>query len=437
MKLFEDEQGVISMSNMSLLAVNTEEEALNYLFLGDTNRMICETPNNDTSSRSHCIFTIFLQSQRIGSDKVRRSKLNLVDLAGSERVYKSALNGNILNESKYINLSLHFLEQVIIALHGKQRHIPYRNSMITTILKDSLGGNCKTVMIATLSVDRGSVFESVSTCRFSQRVALIENVTSINEQVDPQLMINRLKLQVKSLKQELLIAKGLHLQNGESLPDLEEDEKSKCQQMIDYFVRSDGPLEQKQEAEEMLFHLSDPRKIRHCFESMRRIVIYQPPDSNQKQLDLPDDKVQSTSQSAYRSKLETKIKALRETVMERDHEIDILVKMLKKHSISRSDGERHGKVKEPKTTTLDKNTSKKRKNAKKMKQKENAKETVNEIAAAGAVNEEEAKRRNEAFKAFVVKGPLYAVCELRKVEVMKCGKNALVKQSKWELLKTF
>lgn len=66
--------------------------------------------------------------------------------------------------------------------------------MITTILKDSLGGNCKTVMIATLSVDLGSVFETVSTCKFSQRVALIENSTSINEQVDPLLLIDRLKL---------------------------------------------------------------------------------------------------------------------------------------------------------------------------------------------------------------------------------------------------
>lgn len=103
---------------------------------------------NDTSSRSHCIFTVELEARASGSDTVRRSKLNLVDLAGSERVSKTGAEGQILSEAKYINLSLHYLEQVIIALQeramGKSRpHIPYRNSMMTSILRDSLGGNCR------------------------------------------------------------------------------------------------------------------------------------------------------------------------------------------------------------------------------------------------------------------------------------------------------
>ena len=401
-KLFEDEEGVISMSNMSLQAVGTEEEALNYLFLGDTNRMICETPNNDTSSRSHCIFTVFLQSQRVGSDKVRRSKLNLVDLAGSERVHKAALHGHVLNESKYINLSLHFLEVVITALHRKQQHIPYRNSMITTILKDSLGGNCKTVMIATLSVDRGSVFETVSTCRFSQRVALITNTTSVNEQVDPRLLIHRLKQRVKSLKQELMIAKGLTAGDGADgdLPDLAQEEKARCQLMVDHFVRRDGPKEQRLEAEELLFHLSDPRKIRHCFESMKRIVIYQPAESSSKE--------QPDGDQSDRGDLTAKIKALRQTVQERDHEIDILVKMLKKHSINRSgDKAKADKAGKRRAKTDKAKVDKTGHSASKSKE---ASDAVNVVAAAGAVNEDDAKRRNEAFKQFVVKSPLYAVC---------------------------
>lgn len=86
------------------------------LFLGDTNRTISETPLNQASSRSHCIFTVVIESRRPGEPTVRRSKLNLVDLAGSERVSRTGIDGSILKEARYINLSLHYLEQVIIAL---------------------------------------------------------------------------------------------------------------------------------------------------------------------------------------------------------------------------------------------------------------------------------------------------------------------------------
>ena len=85
----------------------SEEEALNLLFLGDTNRAISETAMNQASSRSHCLFTVLLECRGAGgSDKVRRSKLHLVDLAGSERVHKTKSDGITLNEAKYINTSL-------------------------------------------------------------------------------------------------------------------------------------------------------------------------------------------------------------------------------------------------------------------------------------------------------------------------------------------
>lgn len=98
--------------NVSSFRASNEEEALNLLFLGDTNRTISETPMNQASTRSHCIFTIALEARKAGEDVVRRSKLNLVDLAGSERVSKTGIEGTILKEAKYINLSLHYLEQV-------------------------------------------------------------------------------------------------------------------------------------------------------------------------------------------------------------------------------------------------------------------------------------------------------------------------------------
>jgi kinesin family protein 6/9 len=112
--LMEDSKGDIHLKNLSLHPANNEEEALNWLFLGDTNRIIAETPMNMASTRSHCIFTIHVTGREVGSDIIRKSKLHLVDLAGSERVGKSGVGGTLLAEAKYINLSLHCLEQVDI-----------------------------------------------------------------------------------------------------------------------------------------------------------------------------------------------------------------------------------------------------------------------------------------------------------------------------------
>ncbi|KAJ1473474.1 Kif6 type kinesin-like protein, partial [Baffinella frigidus] len=218
-KLMEEDDGNIHLRNLSLfLTYVVQEDALNLLFLGDTNRTTSETPMNLASSRSHCIFTIFVTACQIGTDVIRKSKIHLVDLAGSERVYKTQARpptaaGTLLKESKYINSSLHFLEMVIVALqersNGQARsHVPYRNSMMTSVLRDSLGGNCKTSMIATMNPDRNHTDESMSTCRFAQRVAMVSNAVKVNEEVDPQLVIRRLKKEVVDLREEIALLKG-------------------------------------------------------------------------------------------------------------------------------------------------------------------------------------------------------------------------------------
>ena len=120
---------------------------------------------NMASSCSHAIFTIIIEGRDLNNEIIRVSKINLVDLAGSERMKSN--NQNLTStETKYINLSLSFLEQVIIALNEKEKgnrnHIPYRNSLMTTILKDSLGGNCKTILIANVSSDIHYIDETMS-----------------------------------------------------------------------------------------------------------------------------------------------------------------------------------------------------------------------------------------------------------------------------------
>lgn len=262
--LQEDADENIHLRNLSVISAANEEEALNLLFVGDTNRMIAETPSNPASSRSHCIFIISIASRKNGEDVIRRSKLHLVDLAGSERVSKTGIDGSLLREAKHINLSLHYLEQVIIALHeaskGKRAHVPYRNSMMTSVLRDSLGGNCKTTMIATLAVEDVLIEESISTCRFAKRVALISNKATLNEELDPKLVISRLKQEIIRLKAELAIARG----EGEYTADLPDYEKDRVRDAVYSFLQDPSP------AAELVF--ADFKKIQVAFALMKERI---------------------------------------------------------------------------------------------------------------------------------------------------------------------
>uniref|UniRef100_A0A670YDY8 Kinesin-like protein n=1 Tax=Pseudonaja textilis TaxID=8673 RepID=A0A670YDY8_PSETE len=259
--IMEDPDQNIHLKHLSLQQATNEEEALNLLFLGDTNRMIAETPMNQASTRSHCIFTVHISSKEPGSATIRRSKLHLVDLAGSERVGKTGVGGQQLTEAKYINLSLHYLEQVIIALSEKNRtHIPYRNSMMTSVLRDSLGGNCMTTMIATLSVEKRNIDESISTCRFAQRVAIIKNEAVLNEEIDPGLMIMRLKKEIQELKNELAMVTG-----EQRLEELLKEELLELDEQVKEFLEDPDP-------ESILEIGADMRKIKYCFSHLKRLV---------------------------------------------------------------------------------------------------------------------------------------------------------------------
>ena len=174
-QMFENRDGQFKLTNLSVHRASTEEDALNLLFIGDTNRVVSETPKNDASTRSHCIFVIQIESQKLGTDVKRVSKLHLVDLSGSERVHKSGVNDDkTIQESKFINSSLFHLQMVIMNLNKKAKgedvHVPFRNSMMTMMLRDSLGGNCRTKMIATVSALKEDMCESLGTCRFARSV---------------------------------------------------------------------------------------------------------------------------------------------------------------------------------------------------------------------------------------------------------------------------
>ncbi|XP_016079242.1 PREDICTED: kinesin-like protein KIF6 [Miniopterus natalensis] len=311
--ILEDPDQNIHLKNLSRHQATTEEEALNLLFLGDTNRMIAETPMNQASTRSHCIFTVHLSSKEPGSATVRHAKLHLVDLAGSERVAKTGVGGLLLTEAKYINLSLHYLEQVIIALSEKHRsHIPYRNSMMTSVLRDSLGGNCMTTMIATLSLEKRNIDESISTCRFAQRVALIKNEAVLNEEIDPRLVIARLQKEVQELRDELALATGEPRTEA-----LTEAELLQLEKLIASFLEDQDP-------ESRLEVGADMRKIHHCFHHLKKLL------NGQKGLGTSTVSSEIKDQGCQEPLKEEEFRKLRDVLQQRDNEINILVGMLRK-----------------------------------------------------------------------------------------------------------
>lgn len=143
-------------------------------------------------------------NEATGEDRYRLGKLNLVDLAGSERLAKTGATGDRLKEATKINLSLSALGNVISALvDGKSKHIPYRDSKLTRLLQDSLGGNTKTLMVAVISPAADNYEETLSTLRYANRAKNIKNKPKINE--DPKdAMLRQLQEEIRLLKEQLL-----------------------------------------------------------------------------------------------------------------------------------------------------------------------------------------------------------------------------------------
>uniref|UniRef100_A0A8C6BC41 Kinesin-like protein n=1 Tax=Monodon monoceros TaxID=40151 RepID=A0A8C6BC41_MONMO len=211
MTIVESPQGVF-IKGLSVHLTSQEEDAFSLLFEGETNRIIASHTMNKNSSRSHCIFTIYVEahSRTLSDEKYITSKINLVDLAGSERLGKSRSEGRVLKEATYINKSLSFLEQAIIALGDQKRdHIPFRQCKLTHALKDSLGGNCNMVLVTNIYGEASQLEETLSSLRFASRMKLVTTEPAINEKYDAERMVKNLEKELALLKQELAIHDSL------------------------------------------------------------------------------------------------------------------------------------------------------------------------------------------------------------------------------------
>uniref|UniRef100_A0A8B9K3U9 Kinesin-like protein n=1 Tax=Astyanax mexicanus TaxID=7994 RepID=A0A8B9K3U9_ASTMX len=238
-------------------------EAYQVLSMGWRNRRVASTSMNRESSRSHAVFTMTLESKESGQGvvNIRTSQLNLVDLAGSERQRDTQAEGSRLKEASSINRSLMCLGQVIMALmdvsNGRSRHICYRDSKLTFLLRDSLGGNAKTYIIANVHPGSKCFGETLSTLQFAQRAKLIKNKAMINE--DTQGNVKQLQAEVKKLKEQLANA----LSSRHNINELKrEDEKKALQEKVSRMEEAWAQKEKFIQSNRMILKFRDDRIAR-------------------------------------------------------------------------------------------------------------------------------------------------------------------------------
>ncbi|XP_040159592.1 kinesin-like protein KIF3A [Anopheles arabiensis] len=279
----------VFVKDLSGYVVHNADDLDNIMKLGNKNRVVGATKMNSESSRSHAIFSITVESSETdeaGRQYVRMGKLQLVDLAGSERQSKTQSSGLRLKEATKINLSLSVLGNVISALvDGKSTHIPYRNSKLTRLLQDSLGGNSKTVMCASISPADSNYVETISTLRYACRAKSIQNLAHINEEPKDALL-RHFQEEIEELKRQL--EEGIFQQGIESDDEEEEDE-------------GDGEGEDEEDAVE---EECDPDADRERKEKQRKEKARERKEKSDAEKELLEKKAMENQQELKKAKSE-------------------------------------------------------------------------------------------------------------------------------------
>ncbi|XP_072041922.1 kinesin heavy chain-like isoform X2 [Amphiura filiformis] len=232
LSVHEDKNRVPYVKGASERFVSSPEEVMEVIDEGKSNRHIAVTNMNEHSSRSHSIFLIQVKQENIETQKKLSGKLYLVDLAGSEKVSKTGAEGTVLDEAKNINKSLSALGNVISSLaDGRKTHIPYRDSKMTRILQESLGGNSRTTIVICCSPSSFNESESKSTLMFGQRAKTVKNSVSVNIELTAEewrmryekekAKNERLKAQLQTMEAELRRWRA-----GDSVPVNEQSDKN-------------------------------------------------------------------------------------------------------------------------------------------------------------------------------------------------------------------
>ncbi|KAG0345628.1 kinesin motor protein cin8 [Podila humilis] len=207
-KIFDvSKKGGPLVQGLEEVAVYNATQGIEALRRGSAKRTVAATKSNDKSSRSHGVFSITVHVKETtddGEELLKIGKLNLVDLAGSENIARSGAEFNQAREAGRINQSLLTLGRVINSLVERSPHVPYRESKLTRLLEDSLGGKTKTCIIATISPARSSLEETISTLNYANRAKSIKNTPEINQKMSKKTLIKEYLLEIDRLKNDLI-----------------------------------------------------------------------------------------------------------------------------------------------------------------------------------------------------------------------------------------
>ncbi|KAG8129629.1 hypothetical protein E2320_016333 [Naja naja] len=287
LSVHEDKNRVPFVKGCTERFVSSPEEILDVIDEGKSNRHVAVTNMNEHSSRSHSIFLINIKQENMETEQKLSGKLYLVDLAGSEKVSKTGAEGAVLDEAKNINKSLSALGNVISALaEGTKSYVPYRDSKMTRILQDSLGGNCRTTMFICCSPSSYNDAETKSTLMFGQRAKTIKNTASVNLELTAEQWKKKFekeKEKNKTLKETIakLETELGRWRNGENVPETEQlsDEEKVVPDTCD-----ETPINDNNSS--IVIRISDEE--RHKYEEEIRKLY--------KQLDDKDDEINQQSQ---------------------------------------------------------------------------------------------------------------------------------------------
>ncbi|KAH8866671.1 Kinesin-like protein KIF9 [Schistosoma japonicum] len=232
----------VYIKELNCLTVRNLEEALTILFEGELNRTVASHTLNHFSSRAHAVFTIYLTviDPMDSNGYTRFSKVHYVDLAGSERLKGTQTTDKLSKEAAYINRSLTFLEQTILALSDPTRdYIPYRQSKLTHFLKNSIGGRCQTVLIANIWNKYVFLNETSSTLRFANRAMSIPCKPEVNQMSDPMAIIKKLKNSNNNLLRELLMYDTLNNRGQINYEALTEKQKCRLRNSVVKYLNNE------------------------------------------------------------------------------------------------------------------------------------------------------------------------------------------------------
>lgn len=320
LRLFDDasRKGSVLVQGLQEVMVHTQSQVLDELHKGSAKRQVAATLMNAQSSRSHTIFTVtvhFKENSADGGEFLRTGKLNLVDLAGSENIGRSGSSDKRAREAASINQSLLTLSRVTSCLVEHQPHVPYRESKLTRLLQDSLGGRTKTSLIATISPSHLNAEETISTLDYAHRAKSVSNKPEVNQKVSQNVIMKEYTDVIESLKKKLerhRNGSGVYV-NDENYKQVMEQTQARNQTICQIIAQARAVAQKKKDAEEIFLVLfKDKDNKQKNLEQVNQLILQTGEEIKAAHMDRLDAQTEQNSAGKVLEDVTNKEKEIRE-----------------------------------------------------------------------------------------------------------------------------